>query len=117
MNWNLNKDKKCLLQTTSTSESQNMAEFINAHYLERLCEIYDKGELRMKKSASTKVQKFDIIVAGVKKCGTSSLQLFMKYHPELQSRRFYAHEGHYFDLGKVYYFFKSGNIQIEIGNF
>ena len=55
----------------------------------------------MKKAASIKIQKFDIIVAGVKKCGTSSLQLFMQYHPELKAQHFYAREGHYFDIGKV----------------
>ena len=102
INWNIDKDKRCLLQTTSTTESQNMAEFINTHYLERLCEIYTRNELLlMKKAASIKIQKFDIIVAGVKKCGTSSLQLFMQYHPELKAQHFYAREGHYFDIGKV----------------
>ena len=80
-----------------------MTEFLNAHYLGRLCEIYSKGEfLRMQKNAIQKIQKFDIIVAGVKKCGTSSLQLFMRYHPELQGHNFYAHEGHYFDIGTVF---------------
>lgn len=96
-----------MLQTTSTTESQNMAEFINAHYLERLCETYTRGDLlMMKKAASIKIEKFDIIVAGVKKCGTSSLQLFMNYHPELKVKPFYAHEGHYFDIGIVFYLFK-----------
>ena len=61
----------------------------------------------MKQAASIKIQKFDIIVAGVKKCGTSSLELFMKYHPELKSYHFYAREGHYFDIGTVFYLFKS----------
>ena len=80
-----------------------MTEFLKAHYLGRLCEIYSKGEfLRMQKNAIQKIQKFDIIVAGVKKCGTSSLQLFMRYHPELQGHNFYAHEGHYFDIGIVF---------------
>ena len=85
-----------------------MAEFLNAHYLERLCGTYDRSHLlNMKKAASIKIKKFDIIVAGVKKCGTSSLELFMKYHPELKSYHFYAREGHYFDIGTVFYLFKS----------
>ena len=79
-----------------------MSEFLNAHYLERLCEIYSGSEFKMKEKVSKqKIQKFDIIVAGVKKCGTSSLQLFMKYHPELKGHNFYAREGHYFDIGIV----------------
>ena len=105
VNWNIDKGKTCPLhfKTISTSEAQNMAEFLNAHYLERLCETYYRSNLlSMKQAASIKIKKFDIIVAGVKKCGTSSLELFMKYHPELKSYHFYAHEGHYFDIGTVF---------------
>ena len=73
---------------------------VQAHYLERLYQMFPQIDLmQRKKAAAKKVQHFDVIVAGVKKCGTSSLQLFMKYHPELKIHNLYAREGHYFDIG------------------
>ena len=39
------------------------------------------------------------MIVGVKKCGTSSLQMFLASHPQIKFQRMYADEGHYFTIG------------------
>ena len=43
--------------------------------------------------------KFDFIIAGVKKCGTTALSQFIRFHPQIALANIYQGEGHYFDIG------------------
>ena len=44
-------------------------------------------------------RKFDFIIAGAKKCGTWALENFLRFHPQIQFKSFFAGEGHFFDIG------------------
>ena len=59
------------------------------------------GHIPNKKLASKfdATKKFNFIIAGVMKCGTSALRDFLASHPQIKFANLYANEGHYFDIG------------------
>ena len=45
-----------------------------------------------------KIDLFDFVIGGVKKCGTAALTNFLSLHPQINFQHLYANEGHYFDI-------------------
>ena len=96
------------ISTSSTSLDENVLNnYLNREYIKnwnftpygRLKFMMAREHCRKKQEKNEKAGKFSGIIVGVKKCGTSSLQLFLTAHPQIKFQRMYAGEGHYFTIG------------------